>query len=79
MEHSKNSVYEELKLDNIVLTECVLGSFAEATNTQQFKSHFFGSNFLLKGARAKKVGFKLLSVGFIETCQPKCGASPYTK
>ena len=34
---------------------------------------------LMLGARAKKVGFKLLSVGFIEKdipCQPKCGASP---
>ena len=54
MEHGKNSVFEdELKMGNIVLTECVLEKFAEA-----------------KGARAKKVGFKLLTVGFIDKGVP---------
>src|SRR5260221_5534243 len=54
VEHGKNCAFEEeLKMGNIILTECVLEKFAEA-----------------KGAQAKKVGFKLLSVGYIDKGVP---------
>jgi len=50
IEHGKNVLHdEELKLENIIPTECVFEKFTEP-----------------RRSRMKKVGFKLLGIGYIK-------------